>query len=579
MDELPFDDIIYNVSWEDGECDLIEYGIDEGSAVCMITTGGDNVLVYLAKSVESIHTFDINPYQNYLLEMKMAIISACDRETAVRLLGTSDSYTEFMRLYATLRSHLRTEGARLYWDDPANQAKFRDWFGCTWPLRVLRTVGTVFHRVIKKVGMIPLPNCLANAVARVAARYQGVPSRQHEMYRGHAKEYAEQSHRHGDQDSYFYTGYFKGQWDESSLPLYLQAEWYETVRARLSRVHIVTGSVYDMVGQHHPPAGFTHVNLLDSMDWMEDKEIAEQARLLQAYCRPGARLCYRSAYDRQPFACLANQTIRSKCIWTDGDAHPDRVGTYRTVHVMQYNEARPIVPAEDVQYTRDIWRDVSTLASMVVPRLPVGDHTAWLDRFYGDQVDYYDNYRSRMLHGKRLLMGMVPYFSGMTMLLFAGGTADVLRYVPRLLYTATCMDLCGPMLAVARRRYPAVHCVLANAEDFVAAEPVDFVVCSYSLTMIPNWQRAIQNMVDSCRPGGYLCCTDFTVRGENIVADAFTRSMFEMDRVRLDPAHLATLNTHPQLERVRCYISEGGFPLTPGCLQASYYCGVWKKTA
>ena len=66
--------------------------------------------------------------------------------------------------------------------------------------------------------------------------------------------------------------------------------------------------------------------------------------------------------------------------------------------------------------------------------------------------------------------------------------------------------------------------VLADAEQYASDTPMDFVICSYSLTMIPDWQAAIERMVDSCGIGGYVCCTDFVVCGDNIIRDAIVKA-------------------------------------------------------
>ncbi len=159
----------------------------------------------------------------------------------------------------------------------------------------------------------------------------------------------------------------------------------------------------------------------------------------------------------------------------------------------------------------------------------------------------YDNYRSRLLHGKRKLMGMVPYFAGMRVLLFAGGTGDIARYIPPIPHTITCMDLCRPLLEVAAKRYPHMQTVHADAEQYTAAPPVDVVICSYSLTMIPDWRAAIERMVQSCRVGGYVCCTDFVVDGTNAVRDVIVKSVFAGDHVHLNADHIRYLTNHPRL--------------------------------
>jgi S-adenosylmethionine:diacylglycerol 3-amino-3-carboxypropyl transferase/ubiquinone/menaquinone biosynthesis C-methylase UbiE len=583
-DNLDFSDIIYNLSWEDGECDIVEYDIIDGSRICMITTGGDNVLVYLTKNIESIHTFDLNPYQNFLLEMKMSIILSCNRDEALRILGKND-YTLFMKKYDSLRRNLRTDEAKTYWDKPKNQCKFKSFF-LHGPYRTMINV----VQVTKVLAKNPMTNDLISEISRQGAPLQGIPFRQYEMYGGFGKQsadYAKNTFQYLDDnkclDSYFYTGYINGQWDESSLPLYLQRKWYDIVKKRINRVTIITGTILDCVDDNHPINKFTHINLLDSQDWMPDEYIASQMNKLSKYSDSNTRICFRSASPTQPFTCLLNQNIKSKNIWTDSRAVVDRVGTYNSIHVMTFNDKYPIILKQDVNYKRDIQKDFITMGQMLFPQTKQTDvskgvnNSKSLDAFYKSQAEYYDNYRSRMLHGKSKLMGMIPYFDGMEILLFAGGTADISRYIPNIPHKITCMDLCQPLLDVARKRYPQMKTVRADGEKYISKTKMDFVICSYSLTMIPDWKSAIECMVKSCKKKGYICCSDFVVCGDNIIRDTIVKAAFAQDHVHLNADHIRYLDNHPKLKRIRVCIEDGDFPLMPSIYKSSYYYGVWKR--
>lgn len=376
------------------------------------------------------------------------------------------------------------------------------------------------------------------------------------------------------QSHYPIRGMVYGEFLPTHLPLYLQEAHYENVKSRISRVTIHTKYLVDVINLN---TNYTHVNLLDSMDWMKDSDVVKQMAKICIACNESTRVCFRSASLDQPFPCLDHQFISSKRIWDDPTAVLDRVGTYASIHVMRFNDERPLLPCTPVEYKRDIVRDVVTLIDMCTPRDKGGMHADFLNDFYKNQSDYYDNYRSRMLHGKAKLMHMIPYFDQMSILLFAGGTGDVIKYVPKMQCTATCMDMCTSLLNVAKSRYPKMKCVEANAETYVAPEPHDVVICSYSLTMIPNWRKALDCMVQSCKVGGYVCVTDFTVTGNNPVRDAIVSTAFAQDGVMLSDRHITTLNAHPNLQKIRVCVDEGDFPLTPGIYRSEYYYGVWKR--
>ena len=83
------DSYIYNQSWEDSEIDNTVYNLVKNNKILMIITGGDNVLNYLLNNPKFIDTVDCNKHQNYLLELKIALIKTLDRDTCFEILGKS----------------------------------------------------------------------------------------------------------------------------------------------------------------------------------------------------------------------------------------------------------------------------------------------------------------------------------------------------------------------------------------------------------------------------------------------------------------------------------------------------------
>ena len=84
------DDYIYNLSWEDPVVDHKVLGLEKDDVICMITTGGDNVLDYLIADPKLIITVDCNAHQNHLLELKMASMKALRREEFFKIFAKSD---------------------------------------------------------------------------------------------------------------------------------------------------------------------------------------------------------------------------------------------------------------------------------------------------------------------------------------------------------------------------------------------------------------------------------------------------------------------------------------------------------
>jgi S-adenosylmethionine-diacylgycerolhomoserine-N-methlytransferase len=138
------------------------------------------------------------------------------------------------------------------------------------------------------------------------------------------------------------------------------------------------------------------------------------------------------------------------------------------------------------------------------------------------------------------------------------------------------VDLCQPLLAKARERcarWPNVRLHEADACTWRPSAPVDAVYLAYALTMIPDWQSAIDNALAMLAPGGAIGVVDFHVpRGggglSGLVNRHFWPRWFAHDGVHLSDAHLPRL-----LGRCRPLVIEqrsAAVPYLPG-LRVPYY--------
>ncbi|RTL50458.1 MAG: class I SAM-dependent methyltransferase, partial [Rhodocyclaceae bacterium] len=106
------------------------------------------------------------------------------------------------------------------------------------------------------------------------------------------------------------------------------------------------------------------------------------------------------------------------------------------------------------------------------------------------------------------------------------------------------VDLCPALLTQARRRTEGlsnVRVIEADACRYDPGRAVDCVVFSYSLTMIPDWQGALENAFRMLRPGGRLAIVDFHLPGDSGAMNAFWRRWFAHDGVHLSSDHLPRL--------------------------------------
>ena len=218
-----------------------------------------------------------------------------------------------------------------------------------------------------------------------------------------------------------------------------------------------------------------------------------------------------------------------------------------------------------------------------------GSHAERLQAFYGPQAEHYDNFRERLLQGRRGLIALMAPPDGASIVELGGGTGRNLGYFGDRLARmgrVEIVDLCPALLEQARRRTTAlanVRVVEADATTYRPAAPVDCVYFSYALTMMPDWQAAIDNAVAMLRPGGMLGVVDFYVaaarpRPGEAVHGAFTRYFwprwFAHDGVRLTPAHLARLRS--QLPDHECRECMAPVPYLPGA-RVPYYIFVGRR--
>ncbi|MCS6969617.1 MAG: class I SAM-dependent methyltransferase [Planctomycetota bacterium] len=163
------------------------------------------------------------------------------------------------------------------------------------------------------------------------------------------------------------------------------------------------------------------------------------------------------------------------------------------------------------------WR---VLWSLLRGQSRAADHRARLEDFYAPQAEDYDRVRERMLHGRRELCAQLAALlpAGFRLAEFGAGTARNLAFLEDRLAEGRCwaVDLCPALLERARQRIAAqrwttVEAVEADVTRWQAPEPLDAVLMSYSLTMIPDWFAAIDNALAQLKPGGLLAVVDFYV--------------------------------------------------------------------
>ncbi|KAI3405814.2 hypothetical protein KGF56_001421 [Candida oxycetoniae] len=136
---------IYAFTWEDPREDNKILKFSSNDTVLAITSAGDNILSYAAlpDPPRRIHAVDLNPFQNHLLELKLACFRVLDQEDIWKMFGEGriDNFRKI--LINQLASHMSSHAFQ-YWMDKGPKAfsgkGLYDTGSTRWALRISRMI-------------------------------------------------------------------------------------------------------------------------------------------------------------------------------------------------------------------------------------------------------------------------------------------------------------------------------------------------------------------------------------------------------------------------------------------------------
>jgi S-adenosylmethionine-diacylglycerol 3-amino-3-carboxypropyl transferase len=360
--------LIYNTCWEDPRIDRQLMQLDHNSRVAMITSAGCNALDYLLDAPAEIHTVDVNPRQNALLQLKLALLEYGDFDALFAMFGKG-AHEAYDEVYAAVREHLPTY-ASAFWDKKihyfgGNALKKSFYFhGTAGNLAWLMNHYLARAKKNLKRSMLYLLNAddleqqrtcyrqmeseLWTTFSRwlvqqpVVMTMMGVPKAQIlllQQYPGGIYGYIRDCLKHVFtevlmKENYFWRVYLTGSYTKTCCPNYLKQEYFEALRAGMSRISTHTSTLTALLQQSSRI--YTHFVLLDHQDWLAANDTAalqEEWEHILRRSQPGAKILMRSAGLTVDFLPpIAKTSLRFYPERTQILHQQDRVGTYGSLH-------------------------------------------------------------------------------------------------------------------------------------------------------------------------------------------------------------------------------------------------------
>lgn len=374
--------LLYNTCWEDPALDRVALNLTSSDRLLVITSAGCNALDYLLAGCGEVHTVDMNPIQNALLEFKRAAILGLTHSDFFELFGEGKSARAKQMYRDAIRPAL-PKYATDYWDRHIYFFSGKGWrdsffFRGTSGL-VARLVSFNLLRFGKLrpalEAMIHAPDLTIQEAIyrdqiarklwtpwmkwflkqRLTMTLLGVPGRQLEQittqYEGGLYQFIKDRLEHvliklPLRDNYFWRVYLEGKYTSDCCPEYLKEHHFAKLRSLMSQLHIHTGKVTDVVKASKVP--FSRYVLLDHMDWMSHHDpvgLSEEWSALLDKATPGARALFRSAGLRVEFLDdlevihkgrknrLGN-LIKPNVVLAEELHQRDRVNTYGSFHII-----------------------------------------------------------------------------------------------------------------------------------------------------------------------------------------------------------------------------------------------------
>jgi S-adenosylmethionine-diacylglycerol 3-amino-3-carboxypropyl transferase len=365
--------LIYNTCWEDPRVDRQLLAIDARSQIVMITSAGCNALDYLLDDPEIIHSVDLNPKQNALLELKIIACRHLPYDDFFKLFGEG-AHPDWRFLYQTKLRPFLSHAARKIWDDALPSFDPNSRRGSFYFYGTSGDAAWYFHRLARHF----LPTLSAQLIELFAAKnleeqrrlynviepriftplmawlckqpllltLLGVPRAQRDLIvRDNAdgvvgfirKQLRASFTTVPIGDNYFWRVYLHGRYSKDCCPNYLREETFFTLKSRVNRIALHTKTLSQFLCATN--AKPTHFVLLDHQDWLAGnapQALEEEWQLILQRAEPAAKVLLRSAASHVDFIPETARHRLTLHVQPAAKLHADdRVGTYASTWFAQ----------------------------------------------------------------------------------------------------------------------------------------------------------------------------------------------------------------------------------------------------
>jgi S-adenosylmethionine-diacylglycerol 3-amino-3-carboxypropyl transferase len=329
-----FQGFVYNQIWEDPDVDIKAMRVGPETRIFTISSGGCNILNYLAVGPKSITAIDLNPNHLALARLKLcAVENLPDYETFFRFFGEGRDRRNVVAYRQYLEPKLDPE-TRAYWNSRLGLfgrkidmfardfysysllGKFIGWlhFGARW-MYGLRTSEILSaqsmdeqRRIFDGTWSRVFDSRFVKWITKLPAFYYmlGIPPQQFDELVAEAKTNPASIMRarmeklacdFPIEDNYFAWQAFGRHYDTQkrhAVPDYLRADTWPLLRGKTGNVDINHVLMTPFLAEK-PQGAFDRFVLLDSQDWMNEQMTTELWEQITRIAEPGARVIFRTA--------------------------------------------------------------------------------------------------------------------------------------------------------------------------------------------------------------------------------------------------------------------------------------------